>query len=139
MKKVVVVLLVIVSFALFYKTLATDLFESKGFIEINISELEELLKKEDTVLVYFHSPYCSSCHSLRPKLTQVAQKYNITIYTINIDKEFDSLMASDVINTFEVESTPTLISIFQSKLISKVVGNVSEQELEEFFSKTINP
>jgi len=73
-------------------------------------KLEEILKQQ-ACFVYFTSPTCSICHSLKPKLFE-AIKNNFE--KINV-VEIDISKTPDVSANFSVFTIPTALVLFEGK------------------------
>ena len=73
-------------------------------------KLEEILKQQ-ACLVYFTSPACSICHSLKPKLFQAIKSNfdEINIIEVDISK------TPDISANFGVFTAPTALVLFEGK------------------------
>ena len=101
---------------------------------IDYEKVSEMINnKKDFVLCISRST-CTHCDDYKPKLKEVADKYGITIYYIDIDKEtkdnqtkFNDLIAFD-------GSTPTTVFIKDGEektTANRIEGDVSKSKIEE--------
>ena len=78
---------------------------------ITPTELDEKLKKEESVTVYYFSPICSHCKVTTPILMPVAEEMDEHIYQYNV-LEFEQ-------GWNEIDATPTLIHYKNGKEIKR--------------------
>lgn len=92
---------------------------------ITPDELDEKLKKEDSVTVYYFSPICSHCKVTTPILMPVAEEMDEHIYQYNV-LEFEQ-------GWDEIEATPTLIHYKNGKETSRITGERTAEEFKQWF------
>lgn len=92
---------------------------------ITPDELDEKLKKEDSVTVYYFSPICSHCKVTTPILMPVAEEMDEHIYQYNV-LEFEQ-------GWNEIEATPTLIHYKNGKETSRIAGERTAEEFKQWF------
>ncbi len=93
---------------------------------ITPEELDEKLKKEEAVTVYYFSPECSHCAKTTPILMPVAEDLDKDIYQYNV-LEFEQ-------GWNEIDATPTLIHYKNGKETSRITGEHSAEEFKQWFN-----
>lgn len=93
---------------------------------ITPDELDEKLDKEESVTVYYFSPECSHCVKTTPILMPVAEDLDKHIYQYNV-LEFEQ-------GWNEIDATPTLIHYEDGKETSRIEGERSAEEFEQWFN-----
>ena len=79
-------------------------------MEVTKTTINQILKENDCVLAYFGLPYCSICHSLKPKILSLQENYpNLKILDIDVSKNLT------LIGDFEVFTAPTVVIFFFGK------------------------
>ena len=84
---------------------------NNNFKKIGYEKVASLIDKKESFVLCISRTTCVHCNSYKPKLKEIANKYNLKIYYIDIDKEseknqdkFNKLISYD-------GSTPTTIFI----------------------------
>ena len=79
--------------------------------KVNYNKVNSMMENKESFILCISRTTCSHCNDFKPKLNEVAKKYNKTIYYIDIDKEteenqnkFNELISFD-------GSTPTTVFI----------------------------
>lgn len=95
---------------------------------ITPTELEEKLKNEENVLVYFYKPTCPYCQKTTPIIMPMAEKMGLTIYHYNAE-EFP-----EGYDAYKLAGVPTLINFTKGKETHRLVGYYEdEMEYENWF------
>ena len=85
MKKIagaIVVALVMIMACIFYVS-----SNYEGYIDINPSDLEEIVDKEAKVYVYFYSEKCITCRKIKSNLKELKKENSeLIVYGVNVDK-----------------------------------------------------
>ena len=91
----------------------------------NEQEFEELIKN-DLVLVDFYATWCGPCQMLAPVLEELSKEnQKLTLLKVDVDKN-ESLARSH-----GIMSIPTLEIYKKGTIVSKKVGFMSKEELED--------
>ncbi len=77
----------------------------------SLDELNEKLKDELALVVYFSSPSCNVCHVLRPKLMEALEKEYPSIGRYHAD----IALTPEIAAQFQVFSAPTIIVFFEGR------------------------
>ena len=93
---------------------------------ITPDDLDEKLKKEESVTVYYFSPLCSHCKKTTPILMPVAEDMDQHIYQYNV-LEFEQ-------GWNKIDGTPTLIHYKNGEETSRIEGERTAEEFKEWFN-----
>tara|TARA_Y100000389_G_scaffold81614_1_gene78200 strand:- start:180 stop:428 length:249 start_codon:yes stop_codon:yes gene_type:complete len=78
-------------------------------------------------ILYFSAPWCGPCKVLGPTMQKLSSELPIT--KINVDEDNKNSIK------YGIRNVPTLILTDQSgKEINRLVGNVSEQQVKQFYN-----
>jgi len=93
-------------------------------IHLEKNNFEELIKKENKVLVDFFATWCGPCKMLSPILEKAES--NIKVIKVDTD-EFE-----DLARKYGVMSIPTLVLLEDGKEIKRNIGFIDKESLENF-------
>ncbi|AKU79367.1 thioredoxin [Spiroplasma turonicum] len=92
-----------------------------------IEELDEILSKNNSVVVDFYADWCGPCKMLAPIFKQVSDEVDSTQFVkVNVDE------ASELANKYGVRSIPTVISFKEGNLSKQNTGFMSKDVLTDF-------
>jgi thioredoxin len=78
-------------------------------------------------IIYFSAPWCGPCKVLGPTMERLASELPIT--KINVDED------NTTSAKYGIRNIPTLILIDGAgKEVNRLVGNVSEQQIKQFYN-----
>lgn len=113
-------------------------FEHYNLVKMNtdkyinsVEELEEILKNETAVLLYFSTTSCNVGESLKPKVVKLLADFFQKMKFFNIDLNF----APEVAATCNAFVEPTLIIYFEGKETIRKSRNIGINELEKLISR----
>ena len=87
-------------------------------------KFKELIDSERPVLIDFFATWCGPCNMLSPILENISNtRADFNIAKVNIDELRD--LAID----YEVEVVPTLLIFKNGKVVGRIEGLVSEEEI----------
>ncbi|MEX2414565.1 MAG: thioredoxin family protein [Paenibacillaceae bacterium] len=101
-------------------------------------QLKSMLVNKESGFIYFFSPDCPHCVATTPLLNPVAEQYNVDL------PKFNLLQFNEGWNTFDIESTPTLVYYQDGVEVERIVGGMElvagdgghpKAKFEEFFKK----
>jgi len=81
------------------------------------------------VLVDFYAPWCKPCKTMSHTIEQLIHQHNITVLKINVDQ---SPQLSDA---FQVLSLPTLLFVWNGKVVLKKEQLLSEEQLHLYLTQ----
>jgi len=93
--------------------------------QIKGSELAEILKMNEFVLVNFSAPWCGPCKSMAPTLEQVATENISTMLVVKLDIDEDFELASE----YQVRAVPTLLFFRAGQVVNRAIGGQSKGQL----------
>ncbi len=99
--------------------------------EISYKEYEKKLNNKESFILEIMRTDCSACISFKPKLTEVVNKYKVTVYFINTDHISDSEKDKLFENT-GISGTPTVIFYengTEETISSRITGSVSTDRI----------
>lgn len=83
----------------------------------------------DKGILYFSAPWCGPCKVMSPLIEQMGKQGKINVKKVNVD--YDAQLPQK----YSVKSVPTLIlTDLQGNEIKRKVGNLSEQQILEFYN-----
>lgn len=92
------------------------------------------IEKHPALLVYFTSPQCVACKSLRPKVEQMAKLHFPEMKYLLVDASQSPSMTSEA----SVYSAPTLIVYFEGKEYIRESKYISVEQLKEKIGRYYN-
>lgn len=91
----------------------------------NIEELQEIIKSEDAVMLYFYNDDCPPCLSLRPKVEALLDNSFPEMKLIFVN----SKLHPEIPASYGVFANPTLIIFFDGKEFKRFSKYISTSEL----------
>ncbi|MGB9735438.1 MAG: thioredoxin [bacterium] len=107
---------------------------SKFLINITCEEFySHVLKSERLVVVDFWAEWCASCHTIKPILEKLAEKYKnkIAFYRVNADA------CPNLVSTYQITSLPTLVIYYQGNSVERLVGATKISDYGRFIENAI--
>ncbi|AVQ98601.1 Thioredoxin [Oceanobacillus picturae] len=99
--------------------------------QIMPDELSEQVESGEAVTVYFYNPECVHCQNTTPYLVPLAEDNNVDMKKMNL------LEFKDQWNVYGIESTPTLIHFENGEEQGRIVGQVPEENFQQFFDQYV--
>ena len=97
----------------------------------NLQLLQEIIKNEKGVLLYFSSDSCSVCKVLKPKVEQLLREKFPKMTVRYVDTELSPVISGQ----FRVFTIPTILIWFEGKEQGRFSRNISLHQLEESISR----
>ena len=92
----------------------------------SIDAIEDFIKDNKFVIVYFSSNDCNVCHNISPRIEEMLKKYsNVVLRKVDIEK------LPSVASRYSVFTIPTVIMFFEAKEIIRQARYINFLELEE--------
>ncbi len=98
------------------------------------ASFDELINKEQPVLVDFFATWCGPCQTLAPILKQVKESVGEKVSIIKIDVDKNEMVAS----RFQVRGVPTLILFKNGRQLWRQSGVVPKDELVRILNQHTN-
>ncbi len=89
-------------------------------------------------IIKFSSALCRDCKKLAEVMDEVYPKYQDKIDLENISAEKDDKHTISLIKKYNVTLVPTLIYIYDDKVLKRTEGSLSAQQLENNMKALIN-
>lgn len=94
---------------------------------MTLEELQQTIREEVGVCLYFSGEFCSVCHALRPKVKEVFDKEFPQLKQIFLDAHENSEISAH----FQVLSVPTMIVFMDGKEFAREGRTMSLHQLTE--------
>lgn len=94
------------------------------------AELDNLLKKDDKILIYFYQKDCMACNDFKGILNEVIVDKKLQVY--GVDLNGSGFNYSDLITKYNLTKTPSVIA-YKNKIEEKrVEGTISKERFLQF-------
>lgn len=87
-------------------------------------DMLEILREEENILVYVHTPTCGICLVDFPKILEMTNKMNLPLLKV------DATQASQIVGQLEVFTIPAVILFNNNKEIHRQARIINFEELE---------
>jgi len=96
---------------------------------LNQIELAEKIQSKTPIAVDFWAEWCGPCRRLGPIIDELYAMFQgkLAIYKINIDDNREAAMLH------EIKTIPTVIIFQEGKVLERIVGTVTKEELVKKF------
>ena len=101
--------------------------EDNNYLEILDSNSNKI------ILIEFWANWCSPCIVITEEIEKLSKLYNDKILIIKAEIEKNSIL----INKFKIKSIPTILIIKKNKVLERISGIVSKEELENIIKKIL--
>ena len=87
----------------------------------------EVINSDIPVLVDFWATWCGPCRMIAGEISKIAEKYEgkIKVGKVNVDEE------GELAIKFNIDAIPAIYLFKDGKVVNKIVGFVSAQEIEK--------
>ena len=103
--------------------------------EITIDKLNQKLNSDEKFVLLLGRPDCSHCVAFKPIITKVANDKGIDVYYLNVDTIETYEDWETIWGLVEQEGTPTVAVIEKQQLVLSSAGEMTEEQLIEFFKE----
>lgn len=96
-------------------------------LEITDSNLNELVKGDQPVVVDFWAEWCGPCRMIAPAIEELSHDYEGKAIVGKLDVDSND----DAVSRFGVRNIPTILFFKNGEVIDKHVGVATKAQLEE--------
>ena len=101
----------------------------RKIVAVDVSDTDfarEVLASPEPVLLMLWAPWCAYCRMLHPDIDRIAAEYNdkLKVAKVNVDDN------PAVCSQYAVQGVPTILMFMDGKLMNKMVGVLSKEEIE---------
>jgi thioredoxin 1 len=89
-------------------------------------DFEDLISKNDFVIIDFWAPWCGPCKSFAPVYEELSEKYPDIVFA-KVDTEAEQELAG----SFNIRSIPTLMIMREQIILFSQAGALQASQLEE--------
>ncbi len=94
-------------------------------LEMTLEELQEMIKTEVGVLLYFSGENCNVCHALRPKFKEAFDTHFPLVKQIYLDAHKNAEISAH----YQVFSVPTMMVFLDGREFAREGRNVSLHQM----------
>lgn len=136
-KRLLIIGSIILGIILLFTLIAViDNGEKTGILNTNLKLYQDILKSNDTNIIYVSAASCSHCQNFEPILKNVVKEYDLKLYKIDLDKysQDDKTNLYNSLEFFSTEwGTPSILIVKNGKLIESLVGERNKDQLIKLF------
>lgn len=94
-----------------------------------MNQINDILKKNDLVLLDFYADWCGPCRMLAPIIEDIKKEKEglVKVLKVNVDEE------AALAEQYEIMSIPTLVIIKSGKIYKKMVGYRTKADIIKEF------
>lgn len=92
-----------------------------------ITSLDQI--SNELTLIDFSAVWCGPCRMVKPNLEEINEKELIKVFNVDVDESME------MTKEFKIEVVPTLILLKDKKIVSKKVGYMNVEEIEEWINQ----
>ena len=109
-----------------YTTIKSKEGKKKNDPIFTVSEIENIIKTNEIVLIDFSTEWCVPCKKMKPVIQEI-QKENLNVKVLFIDADTNK----ELIKKYQIEGVPFFIVFKNAKDVFRHAGIISKEELLE--------
>jgi thioredoxin 1 len=99
--------------------------------EVTEKTFDEVLKKNNLVLIDFWAAWCMPCKMLEPTIEEISKEYKDKVFVGKVDIDHNRELAS----RFGIMSIPTVLLFKKGQVADMIVGAVPKSEIKKVLEK----
>lgn len=107
--------------------------DNRAYTEVNLNQLNSLIKKKAEIIVFIKKDGCSHCEQVTPIINDYAKKNNKKVYSITINRYKNM---SKITKKFNVPGTPVIIFYKGGKEKGRLIGGFTGKKFYKYLNKT---
>ncbi|NGM61634.1 thioredoxin [Sphingobacterium sp. SGG-5] len=98
-----------------------------------MANFNEIINKNDTVLIDFSAEWCGPCQTLAPILQEVKEHFQDKLTVIKIDVDRNRALATN----FKIQGVPTLLLYKEAAQVWRQSGLLTKSQLIQVIGKYV--
>ena len=104
---------------------------AEDILRVNDANFDSTVKSAPKLIVDCWAPWCAPCATMGPILDAIASEYKGRFKVAKLNTDLNREIAAQ----YGINSIPTLLIFQAGKLVDRVVGVVSERQLQDVVNK----
>ncbi|NBO22652.1 thioredoxin [bacterium] len=100
---------------------------------VNKDEINEVVEKNNLVVLYITAPWCGPCKLLSPTMDKLSIDFGTSVHIAKMDADENM----DYVKSLNVRNVPTLIFYHNGQEVERSTGNRTRSQLEETLNKYV--
>ena len=95
-------------------------YKESSFIEVNKDELNDLISKEESFMLFIYQPLCQTSYEFNTVVTRFSKEYQMTIYKIEFEDVKKTSLGEDIkyYPSFAIVNKGKLVDFLKSILMN---------------------
>ena len=98
-----------------------------------MANFDEIINKNDTVLIDFSAEWCGPCQTLAPILQEVKEHFQDKLTVIKIDVDRNRALAAN----FKIQGVPTIVLYREAAQVWRQSGLLTKSQLIQVIGKYV--
>jgi len=103
-------------------------------LSANDANFEDLLNRDQAVLVDFWAPTCAPCRMMEPHLKEIASTFGSRVRVLKVNVNESPRISS----RYSVRTLPTLLFFRNGQVIRQILGAVKARQIEQTLHEVIS-
>lgn len=131
MNRSLIILSIIILALLTTYLIKENIGDTPLYKNISLDEYKNKITNKETFYIYIYSPQCPACKKSMSVVNGFIKKYKIEMLAVNTSEKENK--DSKFFSNNKIEYIPTLIYYKNGAEYSRLVGTISQKDIEEFF------